>query len=620
VSISGQADIAADLKILMDEKTNDTKKSEAVGRIMARYTIATAGAGALSNLDMETLMKTLQKNANGMADKRYEFQEFLVEDLGRTSRSSQDLLRLQNQIYDEDVLRKKSMDDAGPIYARYFETPGDAYAEFLGAVNENNMLLTHYIDKTTDTEALDLVLYGKALGYKKEALQSFLERQFAMTGKADETLLKQTLAYSNAVEKKTGISSKIIAENVSVMMKDISTFGAMSSKEMNKAAAAVAHLGVKMGTVSGLVKGFSNFEDAAGNVAKLTQALGIQLDVMEMVEMSNSGDSTGMIEMLKEQFDASDIDVHALSLPMKRVISEMLSGGDINEMEKMFGKASNGLSDFLDVTDEALSGVEQNQFDTSLADAESNIRKLDGLKGDIKTTMDKAFKHITETLAVKMSGVTKVAKDELREMVFESAAVVGKAAKGGLFNEVLKGFKSQLKLSLGEVRVFLEDLNDMVEEGDVAAIRKLLGIKSTAELALEDKQIAAAVSQANLISNLVNTAQAKVKEINTDPAYTTSVQRAQAIEADPTLDADTTLTVSTEHDVQRIMEQARAMDANAVIKDKQTFNDESLKALEKALIALTKKPIGKQEIIVRADDGLFKFVGTDGTKFGTVSP
>ena len=47
-------------------------------------------------------------------------------------------------------------------------------------------------------------------------------------------------------------------------------------------------------------------------------------------------------------------------------------------------------------------------------------------------------------------------------MVFESAAVVGKAAKGGLFDEVLNGFKSQLKLSLGEVRVFLEDLKLLI--------------------------------------------------------------------------------------------------------------------------------------------------------------
>jgi hypothetical protein len=464
-----------------------------------------AAANTKASGGQSELLTQIQTMMREKAATRYETIQVIHESLGTTNDVSRNLTKIHEEIYDESFVGKGRVGGMKNTLRAYFEDANDLMNSFFGIIDGNNMLVTHYANNASKEQMATTVLLGRAMKLSSDHQQAFLDRQFAQTGKVDNSLMISTLAHAKAIEEKTKISSKIIVENTAVMMSEISKFGAMTQGEMEKAAATVAKLGIKMSSFSGMVGGFNSFESAAQNVSKLTQALGVQVNVMDAVAMANN-DPQALLGMFKEQFDVAGIDVYSLSQPMKRALADIFNLSDTSEVEKMFGAASDGLDDFLGKTDDAIASVGREELDKALATAESDIRRIDLLKEGVKTTTEQALKFATEQLTDGMSAIELKAKQHAEEGLLKVTETAAKGMQKKIVKESISGTKKVVASSIDAMITIADKqltewfesnwLEKIIEKGRKATPEEQQKIKADAAQATKD---AAMAEQMNVV-------------------------------------------------------------------------------------------------------------------------
>jgi len=308
----------------------------------------------------------------------------------------------------------------GSMFSHYFDDSFDAIHQF-NAIVKDSVILVRMQKDISANDMKDLLLTTKALGYSEGQVQQFMKRQMALSGKMDDTLLKESLAFSNAIEAKTGISSKIISGNIAKMMKNVERFGNMTVEEMSEAAAAVAHLGLQVKDVADMSQQFDNFDDAADSVAKLTAVFGVQLDAMEMMKAANESPEE-MINIVKQAFEDAGTDIASLSMPGKRVLSEALGGIGIQKIEQMLGTAGSSFSQFQKKTTDAIDGVDALDITAAVANAMGDINKLNTYAGDMgKMTQKAGQKVIAATAALAIEQTTAI-KENLQTVLNQGVA------------------------------------------------------------------------------------------------------------------------------------------------------------------------------------------------------
>jgi hypothetical protein len=363
-----------------------------------------------------------------------------------------------------------------------FNDQAEVIGEYQEIIN-SNLLKIHATSKTvTAREMADLALYGKALNFNASQTQKFLERQFALTGEANDDLLKQTLAYSDAIEDSTGISSKIIAGNISGMMSDVKTFGNMTVEEMSEAAAAIAKVGLEVSDVAGLVGKFSTFEGAAESVSKLTQVFGVQMDTMKYMTASFESPEE-MLAMIQEDFETAGVDMANMNMAQKRLLSQTL-GMDISSVEQLLGDAGSDLSQFTSQVSGATAGVGESELQNALAQADGDIKRINHMYGSV----EEAARHAGERTA---KAIGSVFSTELASIGTEAQALLGTgiAISSGIS---LKG-KTILSEAIGlnEIGVAISAVTTNInEEGEalLAALNntdKLTGYVETRSVPIE---------------------------------------------------------------------------------------------------------------------------------------
>ena len=327
--------------------------------------------------------------------------------------------------------------DSGIALSAIFKNQGELIGEYQGIIGTNLLQIHATRERVTAKDMADLTLYQRALDFTKDQTQKFMERQFALTGEANDELLKQALAYSNAIEKSTGISSKIIAENISGMMSDVRTFGNMTVEEMSEAAAAIAEVGLSVDSLGGLVKKFSTFEGAADSVSKLTQVFGVQMDTMKYMTASFESPQD-MLAMIQEDFERAGVDMADMDMAQKRLLADT-TGMSISDIEKLLGEAGSDLSSFAAQVGGATAGVGESEISGALAAAEGDIAVLNQMYGSV----EEASKQAGIRTARAISGVFS---DEIRAVGRESELMVAQGIR----------FTNQASRSIGNgVRSFI---------------------------------------------------------------------------------------------------------------------------------------------------------------------
>ena len=151
--------------------------------------------------------------------------------------------------------------------------------------------------------------------------------------------------------------------------KDVSNFGHLSVKEMTKLSAVMLKTGISMSTVVGVAKQFDQFDQGAQAVAKLTQAFGMQLNAVDLL---NASDEERM-QMLKSSFQATGKSIEDLSRQERQYLAAS-AGIAEGDLERVFGDQAGAI----DETATAAEKAQQAQMDSaaSLKEMAKSIRSI----------------------------------------------------------------------------------------------------------------------------------------------------------------------------------------------------------------------------------------------------
>lgn len=108
---------------------------------------------------------------------------------------------------------------------------------------------------------------------------------------------------------KTGGSFKSISRDMVKAKIDVKNFANVSDKDLAVAAQSARSLGVELDKLTGILDAFDQFDSAAENVSKLSQAFGLNLDTMELL---NASTPTEKIDIIKRSFAAAGKSVENL--------------------------------------------------------------------------------------------------------------------------------------------------------------------------------------------------------------------------------------------------------------------------------------------------------------------
>jgi hypothetical protein len=445
-----------------------------------------------------------------MGTEIFELEQDAVSSLGRGTAAFDNLRKGTIQVYED--FYTMSTENSTALHT-FFKDQNDLVDQYMG-IMDSRLMSVHGLKKDiTATDMANLALQKQALGLSSQETENFLARQFALTGDVNDDLLKQTLAYSNVIEEKTGISSKIIAGNISDMMSNVELFGNMTVEEMSQAAAAIAKVGLEVNDVASMVKKFNTFEGAAESVSKLTQTFGVQLDTMKLMTAANESPEA-LALMLQESFDMAGVDMSSMDMPAKRMLASALGGIGVADVEKLLGPAGQGLSQFASDVEGVTGDVSAVDISTALKKAESDIEIVNRRSTSAILAAQEAAALSNRAMVASFSSEMDTMQNLGTLLAVELASAsadLGKAGESlakdfGLVNIVetmdIGGKKvfAQLKLFRNELGSGTsESLNAVIEK--IGAQQEQLGdtVTATRALSADIKEISTAIKEARAV-------------------------------------------------------------------------------------------------------------------------
>lgn len=146
-----------------------------------------------------------------------------------------------------------------------------------------------------------ILLMQKGLGLTGEEMKGLAMRAKA-TGTTMMVQLKELTKFSRAFGKTFDVSAKLISRDMGQMVKDVRNFGNLAPKELAKVSVYARRLGIDVKDLLGVVDKFDTFEDAATSAAMLSQAFGVQVDAIKLMNAENPAER---VDMLRQAFLAT---------------------------------------------------------------------------------------------------------------------------------------------------------------------------------------------------------------------------------------------------------------------------------------------------------------------------
>lgn len=163
----------------------------------------------------------------------------------------------------------------------------------------------------------EFTLLRKATGLTGEAMKAFQLRAEETGMSGAQATREMTLALAQG-QRAFGISVKEFGRDIEVMLKDTITFGIKAPAEMVKVSAYVKKLGISMETLKKVTDKAFNFEDAAQQAAKLSEAFGIALDPLKQME----ADPVKKMDNLRQALFKSGQRYETMSAQARKYLSE----------------------------------------------------------------------------------------------------------------------------------------------------------------------------------------------------------------------------------------------------------------------------------------------------------
>lgn len=265
------------------------------------------------------LMDFFQGAASGGSDPYRESLEELREEFGDLTVGTSAAIKNMTE-------STKNLGESGLALSRVF-----GYGrEGLAALLRENMALFKEMGPLGDRLAASLkgvegefTLLRKATGLTGEAMKAFQLRaeENGMTGA--QATREMTLALAQG-QRAFGISVKQFGRDMEVMLKDTVTFGILAPREMVKVSAYVKKLGISMETLKKVTDKAFNFEDAAQQAAKLSEAFGIALDPLKQME----ADPVKKMDNLRQAFFKTGQRYESMSAQARKYLADQAGISD----------------------------------------------------------------------------------------------------------------------------------------------------------------------------------------------------------------------------------------------------------------------------------------------------
>ena len=150
-----------------------------------------------------------------------------------------------------------------------------------------------------------ILAWQKGLGLSDEMMKTIGQNAKTMGKSMSSVLLpiqKQAMDLGRAFD----IDSKLIARDMVKAMGDLKHFAGATGKEIGAATVYARKLGLELHDITGVLDAFDTFDSAADNASKLSQAFGVNVDAMKLMEAQ---DPASALDMLRKSFKDAGQDV-----------------------------------------------------------------------------------------------------------------------------------------------------------------------------------------------------------------------------------------------------------------------------------------------------------------------
>lgn len=181
--------------------------------------------------------------------------------------------------------------------------------------------------------------YIKGLGLSQEAQRTMAEESIR-SGRSMTEIGREITTMAYGMGQAFGINGKLISRDVGEMTADFDNFGNMATKTLTSVAVFARKLGVEIKGLLGIVGKFDNFEDAAQSAANLSQAFGLNVDALQMLQEQ---DPAARIDKLRKAFFAAGKSVENMTRQERALLAQH-TGLDQKTASLVFSQQNQAMS------------------------------------------------------------------------------------------------------------------------------------------------------------------------------------------------------------------------------------------------------------------------------------
>lgn len=260
------------------------------------------------------LMDFFQKEAGSGVDPYREALEKLREEFGNLKIGTSQSVRRMT----EDM---KGLGEAGLRMSRVFGYGREGLAKLL----TENMELAKGMGPIFNRFAAgirgaesEMTVLRKSTGLGAEAFKS-IQLTAENSGQRTGTAIRNMVKDMARAERAFGISVKEMGKDLDFMMKETASFGILAPQQMLKVSVYARKLGISMEALKGIMEKTLNFEDAASQSAKLSEAFNIQIDAMKLMSET---DPTKKMDMYRQAFFKTGQNIESMSVAQRKYLAD----------------------------------------------------------------------------------------------------------------------------------------------------------------------------------------------------------------------------------------------------------------------------------------------------------
>jgi hypothetical protein len=177
---------------------------------------------------------------------------------------------------------------------RVFGTLAEA-TEYANKVASASPVLFDSMRDQFEKNGKSILAMSKGLGIAEEDFTGLMSAAKA-TGREVEDIEVEIAKYAKGLSAQFGLNSKLISRDMGKAMKDVKHFANSTVQEIAKASTYAHGLGLELKDITGVLDAFNTFDQAAENVSKLSQAFGVNIDTMKLLEAKTPDDALAMLK------------------------------------------------------------------------------------------------------------------------------------------------------------------------------------------------------------------------------------------------------------------------------------------------------------------------------------